>query len=101
MAIAATAYFAMLPIFREPGRGRMWAIWYVGIPVAFFVLAALVAVIPLRGAKESQQSAQAAKRTGIELLRGRGKVNPPRIRNMDIGIRTEDTEYDIDEADIS
>lgn len=44
----ATVYLAMLQIFGETGRGRMWPSWYVAIPVGLFLVVVLLTVPPLR-----------------------------------------------------
>lgn len=48
LAMAATVYVGMLPLFAESGRPRMWPTWWVLLPVTVVVVATVLMLLPLR-----------------------------------------------------
>lgn len=98
MALPLTVYVTMLVLFAEPGRNRLWPTWWLLIPALFFAVAAFLTFVPL---KSPVAPPVVGRRVGIEIEGGKGRVLRPRIRKMDTGISARESDYDIQDPDIS
>lgn len=100
MAVPLAAYIFVAGALSKMEGNPLWPHWAVAFPLGLMLVTAMLTFIPIVEHK-SEPPDRKSERIGIDSVRSKGSIIRPRIRGMDKGIRQEDSQHDIEDADIA